>query len=713
MSKLLRTILKIAGALVALMLLVTVVLMVLINPDKHRVAIEEAFLAATGLQLDIAGDMELSYQPYVGVMLNDVRLRNPTRPQELASASLISLRVNPRELLGGRLLVEELHADGLHLNYYVDANGDSLWLTERLRQPPAREAAVGDMEGSQVSVRLDFVTVASASIDIQNLQRGYYYSIRDLDLNSQDTNLAGRPFALQATFELIDPTAPEPWALTLTSNNRIDRQSGELTASNIQLGLTPALLQGEVVVRDLYNAVSWQAQFSSSEFAFDDLLDNLFGREELEGEPSLPGMRRDPAWQTQWQVSLRGDTQGIEMPELVATLGDLRLQMNGDIRFANGLLPANGRFNIETGALDLSPYLSGADQPAPPAAVGEEPAEEDTQDPVNRLYRLTIPDSLKSGMNVQGSITLGSLFMGGVQFGTINLFTNLESGVLDVELQPTAVMDGSLEGHLRINTISARNQISTEFFATDINLANLDLPLLVPGTITGRLSQESRYAGTGSTLGDWLETVSGATSFSVADSSVDIGIIKQVFTAIAVLSPRGEAIQSWPDEIRFNQFSGYAILEDGLDANQQVKLRLDNFDITGTGGVDLTGQRFDYNLLFTVLGEPFLQTIPVSTSYLNVSWPVECSAGFEEPVNRLCRPDLAQVREIFSQLANSDLQYRLDEVLDEQVPPALQNSTRGLLQQLFPEQNASSNQDETTDQNLIPGQDTPPEPEIL
>lgn len=681
MSRLLRTLLKITGALVALVLVIAVVLMLRIDPGQYRPAIEEAFNDATGLTLNIAGELELAYQPTLAVVLSDVRLRNPDRPQELASVSRVSLRVDPRQLLGGTLLLEELHAEGLHLNYYVDASGESPWLTERLRQrPTARNEGSGPIQ-----VRLDLLSSTDTSIDIQNQQQGFYYSVRDLDLNSQNSNLVGQPFALQAEFEFIDPTAPRSWPMTLAATARLDRQQGAVSLTGFQLGLTPALLQGELQLRDLYGAGSWEAALTTSEFALDDLLANLLQPEATGQAPALPGAQRDPAWQTRWQASLNGDSQGIRVPELVATLGDMRLAMDADIRFANGLLPANARFSIETGALDLSPYLVSA-EPDPPGGIAEPGPATDSAPPESLLDSLAIPDSLRAGMNVQGSVTLESLTLGGIQSGTVKLSSNLESGVLDVELQPTAVLEGTLEGHLRINTVPASSVVSTEIFASDIDLAGLDLPLLAPGTLIGRLSQESRYTGNGATLGDWLNTVSGATSFAVTDSTVDIGVIKQVFTAIAALSPRGEAIQTWPDAVPIRDFSGYVIAHNGLAAGQQVKVRMDNFDIMGSGGIDLTAGRFDYQLVFTVLGDAFLRSLPAIPIYQDISWPVQCGAGFEEPVNRFCRPDLTQAREIFNQLSNASLQYRLDEVLSEQQPPDLQNFTRGLLQQLFPTQ---------------------------
>jgi hypothetical protein len=110
---------------------------------------------------------------------------------------------------------------------------------------------------------------------------------------------------------------------------------------------------------------------------------------------------------------------------------------------------------------------------------------------------------------------------------------------------------------------------------------------------------------------------------------------------------------------------------------------MDNFDVSGGGGLDLDAGTFDYDLLFTVLGEPFTQTIPINNLYHDVPWPVDCSAAFDDPVNRYCRPDFTRVREIFGQIGTNAVRNRLEEVITDQAPSELQDSARGLLRSIF------------------------------
>ena len=135
--------------------------------------------------------------------------------------------------------------------------------------------------------------------------------------------------------------------------------------------------------------------------------------------------------------------------------------------------------------------------------------------------------------------------------------------------------------------------------------------------------------------------------------------------------------------IQFSELSGYILLDNGITENQQFKIRMDNFDVTGSGGINLNEETFNYDMLFTVLGDPYTQTIPINDLYHDVSWPVNCSAAFEDEVTRYCRPDFSRVREIFSQIATNAARNTLEEVITDQVPDLLQDAARSLLRNIL------------------------------
>ena len=125
------------------------------------------------------------------------------------------------------------------------------------------------------------------------------------------------------------------------------------------------------------------------------------------------------------------------------------------------------------------------------------------------------------------------------------------------------------------------------------------------------------------------------------------------------------------------------IFEGGIAANQQVNLRMDNLDISGTGGVNLAENNFDYDMQFTILGAGAPQTIQINERYHNVQWPVKCAAAISDPFGQYCGPDFTPVREIFPLMATSEIRNRAEDSLIDQAPEQLRDTALGLLRSIL------------------------------
>lgn len=663
-----KTLLKIIVVFLLLVLVAGAGLVYYLRNADYRSQIEQVVADATGFELVIGGDLSLNFLPNLGFTLADVRLRNPALNQELMSTSRMNLQVDFRELINGRIQVRELLARNFHVNYYINAQGVSNW------EPSNRISAGTDSSSDSVAnsdlgdITIDQITIENTSIDYQDMSSGSRYEINNFNLISHDTNLAGRPFDLEINFDFGNNGLSTPIPMSLHSNVIMDMARGNLNFNNLAFSVTPLMLQGELTVANLN---SGNPQFSGNLHAdpFDvrGLLQTFAVLPEVESlaTPNLANQQM-----ASFEAQFSGNTSEATLPSLVLTLGDTSIEANGSVRFADQRNPMNISYSINGGDIDLTPLLSSDDDVEP---SDDSSAASDTELPVDVL-RTT---------NLLGSISLSSLTLNDMRFDGINVYTNIEDGVLDLELTPVSAFNGSLQGAIRLDGSGSTAALTTQFSGSALNLVELAPSVSRFNSVTGNLNLEASHSATGNTVNALRDSLSGSTSFTVTDNSVDIGLIKQVFTAIAALSPTGEAIQQWPDIIRFSELGGYVTFEDGLTANQEIKVRMDNFDISGSGGLDLAAGSFDYELLFTVLGEPFTQTIPINSLYHDISWPVSCSANFSDPVNQFCGPDFTQVRQIFTQIGSNAVRRRLEEVISDQLPADVQDATRGLLNNLF------------------------------
>ena len=692
-----KNILRVLLVAAVFLALAFVGLIFLVNPNQFRGAIEQAVLDNTGYELRIAGDLDLQFTPYIGITLHDVRLRNPASPQELASTSSVALRVDPGLLLQGELLISEFRADDFHVNYFTDTSGINIWNVQAPNgstagtiasssTTPAVTPQAAQTQAGENNIRTSFerIRISNASVDIQDLTAGTRYSINNLNLESRNVSLDGVAFPLELDFVFLNNGISAPQPMGLRSSVRFNQSAGNLNLDDINFNLTPVLLQGQITASGLNDSLRYEGALNSNQFEILDLLQSL-NFVETNAETDVPAISSQPP--VTMAMSFDGDQSQISISSLTLAVGNTNMRASGNMRFATAFEPSYVSYELISNELDITPFMTTPVEDTEPANGSADTTNTTNSDApavaTSEPADTPLPLELLNSLNVLGSISIESVTAREMVFSDINIFTNLEDGVLDIESQPITAFEGTVLGNMRLDARGGTGKLTTQLATNQLNLANITPAVSRLNSVTGKLDMEANYTAEGTTTQQLLNSLSGSTSFAIIENSVDIGVIKQAFTAIAALSTTGEAIQQWPDVIRFQEFTGYLLLEDGITENQQVKLRMDNFDITGTGGLDFAAKTFDYDLLFTVLGDPFVQTIPMNPRYHDISWPVQCSSAFEDSVTQYCRPDFAEVRLIFSQMGTNEVRRRLDDVVTDQVPEQLQDSARGLLRNIF------------------------------
>lgn len=662
MKKLLKFLILLVAGLALFVVAGVFVLFAVIDPNRYRPAIEEAFAVQTGYQLRIGGDISWRFRPVFGLNIADVRLSNGVTPQELASFASVNLRLRPAGLLGGNLQMLELSAENLHVNWYVDANGQANWL---VNAPPPAATPAGNTE-IPVTINIEQINITNASLAIQDLQRGINTSLQNLNLSSRNANLDGRPFPLQLSMRLVDYTENRDLSLNLETSAAINFNAGNIDLCNMRLNLSPVVLTGDFSAQSFQDAPTWQTTLSSNTFNLSHLLEHFV---EID-EASMP-----PANSQQFaiqQLQANGDSEGVTVRQLDLTFDDARISASGDVLFPTGNRVALLAYELHSSALNLDTLFPSTDDTLLVETDNDAPAATATED-------TELPIELLRSINVRGNHTIDALTVAGLSFSPVAFGLSLQDGLLNVETQPMGFYGGELSSTLQLDARqpTARVNLETELSNISASALTVDMPRL--GFFTGRFDLNSNHVMRGNSVNALLDSITGATQLQVSDSSVNITMLKRVFSAISVLSPTGDMTTQWPDVVRVNNTEAYLIFNEGIRANQELSVRLDNFDIAGTGGLDLDAGRFDYRMNFTILGDPAPQTIRVNPNYQNVAWPVRCNAAFDDTALQYCSPDLQRVREVFAQIARDEIQRRATDAVTEQVD-RLRDRVRNLLQ---------------------------------
>ena len=681
MKKLIKILVLTLTGLVLLIGAGLALVFLVIDPVRYKPTIESVVTQQTGLQLNIAGEIDWAFSPVFGLSVNDLRLSNPAARQELASLAALAIKVEPWALLDGRLEMQEFVASNLHINWIVDANGASNWQTAdstATTQPSAQAAtqntASSPAGGTTIAAAIEQITISNASLSIQDAGRGLNTTFSNLNLSSQNTNVKSRPFPFELSFNVIDNDAGQDAEVSLASTATVDLAAGNAHFDDLQLKLNPLQLSGSLAAQDFRNNLSWSGSLGSNTFGLTDFLD-IYVRHAAGDALALPADYSADSDQFSMRVEFNGNSQQVNLPALALTLDDMQVTVDAAYTFGSDRTPANLRYNLAANALDLNRYTAST---APASA-------EESAAPAPPVTDTALPIELLNSMNIQGRHSIESLVVAGLTFTGINVGLNVVNGVLRLDVQPVGFYDGQITSTLNFDTRQTPPSLTNISSLRNVNLAALAQGLPAANFAEGRFNLEAVHTLRGSTVSQLRDTVSGTSSFSIADNAIDIGMLKQVLSSISVLSPAGtgDMAQQWPDVVRFSNLEGHIILDQGLDQNQQLSVTLDNVDISANGGVDVNARSFNYNVLLTVFGSPAVQTVPVTELYQGIEWPVLCNATFATGISQYCGPDFGKVRDLFLQISRNQVQRRAQDAVSDQVPADLQDAARGLLDRLL------------------------------
>ena len=154
MPKFLKITLYTLGAAVLLITLTLVGILLFVDPNDYKDDITTAVRDATGRELTIDGNLELSVFPWLGLSLGRTRLGNAPGfgDQPMAQVEAVDIKVKLLPLLKSQLEMKTVLLRGLQLNLARKADGRSNWddLTGQpaeVTETPSEKAPPADESG--------------------------------------------------------------------------------------------------------------------------------------------------------------------------------------------------------------------------------------------------------------------------------------------------------------------------------------------------------------------------------------------------------------------------------------------------------------------------------------------------------------------------------------------------------------------------------------
>ena len=667
------------GILVLLVIIGSVYLALTFDPNAYKDRIEDKVAEVTGRELTLAGSIELTLFPSLGLRLEDVRLANAEGFTEtpFAEVRVVDVAVAALPLIRGEIEVQRIEADGVSIHLARDAQGRSNWddLVERAQEvrgdaveedghagPGRSRAAFDDIQiaGLEVtSLRLEWddrqagtrVVLAPMNLVVRGFRPGIETPVKldgsmriegqDVDPIELDLQLAGllnadpaaNRYALrrvQSQFDLRHPALEPEVNARLETDLVLDLRDSVARVERLSAHLSDLHLTGLIEARGIgEEALELHAELRSNTFNPRALFESLGLQPPDTADPDV--FRRMAI-----DLSVSGGTDRMTVNPLLITLDDSSLRGEGGVELS-GPRPLI-RFELRGDRLDLDRYLPPEVEQARVPGVPGEVAEADIP--------IDLPAELMRSIDIDGNLTLDGLTLFGLTLEGIEMKLRARDGEWRMEPLAGSGYEGRLESHL---TVDARRDIPR--YAARVRLENVAI-----GTLLEALwREESRLLGTGNlaleidavgaSVDALTSSLNGQGEMRFTDGAVrGVNVARIIRHADARLRGETPEDDGEPNETDFTELSGSFRIENGVVRNDDLVASSPLLRAAGRGSADLPEQTMDYRVDTTLVATIEGQSGRSLEDLRGVNLPIRITGAFAEPRFRLDLEDVVRER---------------------------------------------------------------------
>ncbi len=562
--------------------------LLLMPGDKLATILAEQVKAQTGRDLELNGDVKLSFWPVLGMETGPVTFGNApwAGPEPMLSAQSLAVGIDASALLSGDIRIKRVLADKPVLRL-ERANGRGNW---ELHQP-----------GNSADTGTAAQTVESRPITLERLEltnaRLIYLENGTVSMDFADVDLSARwpnvtaPMEMQASMPVpggnvaVDLTIPDlpafssgtvtPLELGLTAPGGDIQFSGRVNLAGEMDGKTT------VTAKDTHKML---AAFGQSGVAVP------------EGLGQVANVSGHMTYTRDGRVSLR---------DMIAVLDQNRLEGEADIQISD---PPQITARLNAGDLDLT-KVSGDD-----TSEGGASTEGWSKTPIDASFLVLA--------NGQILLQANSIAVPGMKFGKSDLTLSLDRSRAVLKMHPASLFSGHLNGQVVANNrdgLSVGGNLKADNIDINEALETLGDIKRLSGTGSGNLE----FLGVGQSEDQIMKSLSG---------KGDIEVGKGVISGLDLDRLMGRGKGSGGTTV-FNSLTASFTMKNGDLTNKDLLMQLDNFRADGTGRIGLGARDIDY--LFT----------PVAlraNAGQGISVPVRIVGPWSNPS---IRPDLTKVIE--------------------------------------------------------------------
>ena len=533
-----------------------------LNRDALRQAVEAQIRAVTGLDLIIAGAIDVSVFPGSYVSFHDVRLKGGGSISPALQVDVLTANLRLLPLLLRRFEIADVMMLRPHIRVIRDGNGDSNWA------PFVETIARAMRPGAENQVSFSEIRIQDGLLNYEDATSHVTELLGDIDLSLAWPSIS-RSFAATGQFdwrgERVDGSVSASDFVAALSGDRSGLKA-RLASAPLKLAFdgtvanrSSMMMEGTVTVDSLSlrNALRWMGQPTPG--------GGGFGRFALKARANIVG------------ASVALTNVNVELDGNVA---------EGVMTFAN-----NGRQTLQAtlaaGTLDFTPYISTLRVLASGA-----------RDWNRQLFDLTSLSSADLDMRLSAAkVTVGPTRLGRTAFGA-----NLRGGALALSVGEAQMYGGIVKGSFGIVRSDAVADVKAQFQFNDVDLQACAAELFGINKLSGRGNINVSLVASGASPFGLASSLDGTATLTGHDGAIAGFNVEQMLRRLERRPLSGGNFRS--GSTPYDTLTVAVKFNDGVATAEDVRIEGPAARLTLTGTASVPTREYDLKGVASLTSAP-------------------------------------------------------------------------------------------------------------
>ena len=738
MARIIKLIGYIFAGLLVVVLVAALGFYLLFDANDYKETVTQKVREETGRELVIAGDVSISYFPWLAVDVGETSLGNGPGfgLEPFASFDSARLSVKLWPLLRKEIQIGRANVDGLVMHLAVAKSGRGNW-DDLVADDETTTKAAGDGQSEAPKLEAAGFDLNNATIIYSDAQDGSYYSMTALNMRTGAISDAKR-FSFDAEFDFdvergeytghssvngtatldskndmlvlddlamsgkVSGVAPKPAAFEMASDQiRIDIAEEQLVAEEIKAHLLGITFEADLEPLSYAGMINPRADIRVERFSLKQLMRAL----DIE-----PPETADPSAMERLEL-----TASANLGETTLTLNKAVIKLDDSIFKGKLVIPLTDtgsyRFELAGDSMDFDRYME-------PTSTGG--AGGSSGDSVNDVE---IPVDLIRTLQAVGTIKLDRAQMSGLAFESLVVGLNSGGGKLRLQPLSASLFGGAYQGDVQVNAAGKVPVLSVNERVENIQIQALMKSVFERDDVTGTFRGNFTLRGAGMNMAAIRRDLDGNIGLELLDGAWQgTDIWHELRTARARLMQQPVPEPRKPPRTEFSSVSASGAVKKGIFSNNDLLAELPFLRLTGSGTVDLVSTEVDYSMQARVMEKPeFVRgaTEEELNEFTGSVIPLRISGPLTSPK---VRPDVqamvkARVKEEVQKKTDDVKKRLLDKIIGtraqpEQIAPVEQAPVDPAATQAPPAE-PSTTEPATADKPAADAEPPPPEPEKL